>query len=85
MANLEQSGSWIPNAESPKLMFSIIATFYLTKTENITKKIFKTALTILLWVKVPFLPKSSDFLQKIADISKIKMALVLKGIFSETP
>ena len=39
---------------------------------------------MLLWVKVLFLPKNDNFLQKNADISKIKMALVLKGIFSET-
>ena len=30
------------------------------------------------------LAKNADFLQKIADISKIKKALVLKGVFSET-
>ena len=41
-------------------------------------------ITILLWVKVLFLPIDGDFLQKNADINKIKMALVLKGIFSET-
>ena len=35
-------------------------------------KIFNTALTILLWVKVVFLPRKGDFLQKIADISKDK-------------
>ena len=38
MANLEQSGSQIPDAESAKLMFSLIVTFYLTKSENRTKK-----------------------------------------------
>ena len=31
-----------------------------------------------------FAKKNGDFLQKNADISKIKIALVLKGIFSET-
>ena len=41
------------------------------------KKISNTALTLLLWVKVLFL-------QKMADISKIKRALVQKSIFSET-
>ena len=41
-------------------------------------------ITILLWAKVLFLPKNGDFFQKNADINKIKMALVLKGIFSET-
>ena len=34
MANLEQSGSRIPEAQSVKLIFSLIVTFYLTKTEN---------------------------------------------------
>ena len=35
-------------------------------------------------VKVLFLPKNADFLQKNADINKIKEALLSKGIFSET-
>ena len=38
MANLEQSEKWIPDAWSVKLTFSIKVTFYLTKTENRTKK-----------------------------------------------
>ena len=37
MANLEQFGSRIPDAESVKLIFSLIVTFYITKTENRTK------------------------------------------------
>ena len=37
-ANLEQSGSQIPDAESVKLIFSLKVTFYLVKTENRTKK-----------------------------------------------
>ena len=37
-ANLEQSGSQVPNVESVKLIFSLITTFYLTKTENRTEK-----------------------------------------------
>ena len=37
-ANLEQSGSRIPDAYSIKLMFSSTVTFYLTKNENRTKK-----------------------------------------------
>ena len=36
-ANLEQSGSRIPEVQSVKLMFSLIVTFHLTKTENRTK------------------------------------------------
>ena len=38
----------------------------------------------MLWVEILFLSKSAEFLQKNADISKIKRALVLKDIFSET-
>ena len=47
-------------------------------------KISNTALALLLLVKVLFLPKNAAFLQRNADISKIKRALVLKGIFSKT-
>ena len=43
-----------------------------------------TAFTLWLWVKVLFLQKIADFFQENAGISKIKKALVLKGIFSET-
>ena len=39
MANLEQSaGSRIPDVQHVKLIFSLVGTFYLTKTENRTKK-----------------------------------------------
>ena len=38
LANLEQSGGRIPDTESAKVMFSVIGTFFLTKTENKTKK-----------------------------------------------
>ena len=38
MVNLEQSGSRIPDAWSVKLKFTLIVTFYLTKTVNRTKK-----------------------------------------------
>ena len=34
MSNLEQSRSWIPDAESLKLTFSLTLTFYLTKSKN---------------------------------------------------
>ena len=44
LANLEQSGDRIPDTESAKVMFSVIGTFCLTKTENRTKK----SLTLLL-------------------------------------
>ena len=48
------------------------------------QKISKTAFTLLLWVKVLFWTKNASFLQKNADISKIKEAKALTGIFSET-
>ena len=59
------------------LIFSLIVTFYNTKTENRTKK----SLTLLLWVKVLFRPKNANFMKKNADISKTKRALALKTIF----
>ena len=37
LANLEQSGGWIPDTESARVMFSVIGTFSLTETENRTK------------------------------------------------
>ena len=47
-------------------------------------RISNTALTLLPWITILFPPKNADFLQKKADTSRIKRALVLKGIFSET-
>ena len=38
MANLEQSGSQIPEVGSLKLTLSLLVIFYLKKTENKTKK-----------------------------------------------
>ena len=38
IANLERSGSRVPDAYSVKLMFSLIVTFYLTKNANRAKK-----------------------------------------------
>ena len=68
IANLENFGSGIPDAWSVILRFSLIATFYLTKTENRTKHSFLSL--ILLWVEVLFLSKNA-ILQKSADLSKI--------------
>ena len=48
-------------------------------------KVSKTALTILLWVKLIFMPKKILFFAKNADISKIKRALIPKGIFYPPP
>ena len=45
--------------------FSLIVTFYLTKTESRTKRICNTALILLNWEKVLFLTKILNFLQKV--------------------
>ena len=37
MVNLEQSGSWIPDEQSVKLIFPLIITSYLTQSENRAK------------------------------------------------
>ena len=58
--------------------------FVLYKNWKQNWKIKNAALTLLIWVKVLFCPKNADLLQKSAGISKIKKALVLKGIHSET-
>ena len=60
MANLEQSGSRIPDARSVKLRFSLIVTFYRAKTEIL--KISNKAPKLKLSVKVLFLPKNGEFL-----------------------
>ena len=42
-----------------------MATFYLTKNENIfNQKILNVALILLLWVKEQILPKNTDILKK---------------------
>ena len=77
MANLEQSRSQILEAYCVKLLFSLIATFYITKTKNRTKK-FLNSHTIAL-SKSTIFAKNADFLEETADISKIKRVLVLNS------
>ena len=38
LANLEQSRGWILDTDATKVMFSVIVTIFLTKTENKIKK-----------------------------------------------
>ena len=83
MANLELSGSSIQDAESVKLTFSLKITFYLTKTEKELKNFQHSSHTIALSKGIIF-AKKCLFLQKNADISKIKRIVVPKGIFAET-
>ena len=84
MANLQPSGMRILDVWSAKLIFSLEITFYLTKTENRTKKFLTQLSLLLIWLKVLFLLKNAEFLLKNRDISKIKKVLVLKSIFSKT-
>ena len=72
LANLEQSGGRIPDTESAKVMFSVIGTFCLRKTENRTKKTSNTALTLLFCVKILFWTKNAIFLQKMLTSAKLK-------------
>ena len=48
MANLEQSGSRIPDALPVKFTSSLLVTFYLTRTENRTKTLKHSSRTIAL-------------------------------------
>ena len=68
-ASLELSRSRIPDVQPVKLRFSLIVTFYLTKTENRTKNSLKQSIAVRC---------SCLFFPKNADISKIKRALVRK-------
>ena len=67
-----------------KTYISIKNNFLSYKNWKQNWNISNTALILLLWVKVPFLPKTLIFRKKIADISKIKRALALTVIDFET-
>ena len=71
MTDLEQSGRWIPDAWSVKLKFSLMVAFYLTKTKNRSEK-SNTSLILLLSIKVLFLPKNADSLEKMLTLAKLK-------------
>ena len=65
-----------------KTYIFINSNFLSRRTWKQNCKISNTALILLLWVKVLFLPKNTDFLhKKKACTSRIKGVLVLKGIF----
>ena len=87
MADLEQSGNRIPNKCSMIFTFLLIATFYLTRSEN-RIKIFLTQLSsliLLFFSKGTIFVKTAIFCKnKNTDINKIKKVQALKGIFSET-
>ena len=61
-----------------------MVTFDLTKTENRTKTQLSYYCTIVLNHTTIFVKKMLMFSKKYADISKIKVVLVLKYIFFET-
>ena len=68
MADLEPSRSHILDAWSVILIFSLIATFYITKTENRTKKSLAQLSSLS---EDTIFAKNADFLQNNADISKM--------------
>ena len=85
MANLELTGIRILYAWSVKLTFSLIVTFYLTKSANKSKN-FLTQLSYFyiewnyyFWRKMLISCK-----KMLANASKIKRVLVLNGISSGT-
>ena len=61
-----------------------MVTFYLTKTENSTKNLYHSPLTIVLGKGTISAKKCYFFAKGSVDISKTKRALILKGVFSET-
>ena len=61
-SHLEQYGSRIPDAWSVKFTFSSTVTFYLTKTENRTKK----SLTQLSYHMLTFCTKNTDMLSLVS-------------------
>ena len=67
-----------------KYKYSSIITLYLTETENRTKTNLQHSFHTIALGKGTIFAKKADFLQKNADIKKIKRGLILKGIFSET-
>ena len=73
IVNLEQSGSRIPDAESAKLMFSLIVTFYLTKTKNRTKKsLTQLSQYCFELSKSTILPKNGNFLKEMLTSTKFR-------------
>ena len=83
IANLERCRSRIQDEWSVIFIFSLISTFYLTKTENRTNK-FLTQLSYYYLKEKYYFCRKCYFYAKNADISKIKGVLVLKGIFFST-
>ena len=63
-SDLEQFRSWIAHVCFMILNFSLIATFYLTKTVNRTNKFFKIAFILLFWNKSLFAWKCWLFAKK---------------------
>ena len=69
---MEYSGSRVPDAESVKVMLSLIITFYLTKTENRTKKLKHNSHTIALSKGTIFVKKTLIFYKKILTSAKLR-------------
>ena len=82
MSNLEQSRSQISDAYPANFTYSLIVTVYLTKNENRTKK-SQTHFSHYVLSKGAIFAKKHQYFPKNVDISKVKMALVLKSILFE--
>ena len=83
MGILEQSRGLVPDTYCVKCTLPFALTFCLAKIKDTTKYLQYSSLTIYLR-KGAIFAKNANFLQNNADISKIKRALVLKSITSET-
>ena len=83
MVDLEQFGSRIPDAWSVTFIFSLMGTFYHTKTKNRAQNLKRNSHTIVL-SKGNVFSENAEFSKKNADFTKINRVLVLKIIFSDT-
>ena len=72
MANFELSESQIPDVYSVKLTFSLTVRFYLTKTENRTKKSLTQLSNIALSKGTTFAKKMLSFCKKMQTSAKLR-------------
>ena len=81
LANLRQCRGWIPDAKSANVVFLVIVTFCLTKTENRTRKSLTQLWHYCFEHRYFFGQKTLIFCKKNAGISKSKRAEALKVYF----
>ena len=81
MTNLEQSGSWIPDARSVKFTFSLIVTFILQKLEIDLNNFYHSSHTIAFSKGAVFFQKILIFCKKKLPSAKLKESQQLKLYF----